>query len=112
MVLVKPYVLRVLKETVEFRTGVIVAVHTASFRTVRGYSMADAICEEAAFWASEDSASPDTEVAGALRPALVTVPGARLYVISTPYARRGILFDAYTAHWGKDGDDVLVWCAD
>jgi hypothetical protein len=74
--------------------------------------MADAICEEAAFWSAEDSASPDTEVVAALRPALVTVPGARLYVISTPYARRGITFDAYTEHWGKDGDDVLVWCAD
>ena len=41
---------------------------------------------------------------------MATVPGALLLAISSPYARRGVLWDAYRRHWGKDGD-VLVWQA-
>jgi hypothetical protein len=110
--LVAPYVQRVLKESVEFRTGVVVQVHTASFRATRGYTMVDAILEECAFYATEDSANPDEEIANAIRPALITVPRSRLYGISSPYARRGILWQAYEQHWGKDGSDVLVFVSD
>jgi hypothetical protein len=31
--------------------------------------------------------------------------------ISSPYARRGVLWEAYHQHHGKDGDPVLVWQA-
>ena len=55
--------------------------------------------------------NPDREILAALRPAMSTVPGALLLGISSPYARRGVLFDAYRRHWGKDGDDILVWKA-
>jgi hypothetical protein len=40
------------------------------------------------------------------------VPGALLLCISSPYARRGALWEAYRAHHGRDGDPVLVWQAD
>ncbi len=110
--LVAPYVQRALKESIEFRTGVVVQVHTASFRATRGYTMVDAILEEVAFYAAEDSANPDEEIANAIRPALITVPGSRLYGISSPYARRGILWTTYEAHFGRDDSAVLVWNAD
>ena len=86
-------------------------MHTASFRTVRGYTVAAAICDEIAFWRSEESANPDTEILAALRPAMATVPGALLLCISSPYARRGALWEAYRAHYGQEGDPVLVWQA-
>jgi hypothetical protein len=41
---------------------------------------------------------------------MATVPGAVLLGISSPYSRRGALWDAYRQHMGKDGD-VLVWQA-
>jgi hypothetical protein len=109
---VKPYVATVLKDSVEFRTGAVVQVVSASFRAVRGYTMLDAVLEESAFYAQEDSANPDEEILIALRPAMLTVPDARVYGISSPYARRGILWTAYEQHWGKDDDDVLVFNAD
>lgn len=109
---VAPYVVRVLKDAVEFRTGAVVKVATASWRSTRGYTMLDAILEECAFYAVEGSANPDEEILGAIRPALLTVPGARLYGISSPYARRGILWKAYEKHWGRDDSDVLVFSAD
>src|SRR5438445_9584169 len=112
MPLVAPYVQRVLRESIEFRTGVVVQVHTASFRATRGYTMVDAILEECAFYAAEDSANPDEEIANAIRPALITVSGSRLYGISSPYARRGILWSAYEQHFGRDDAEVLVWNAD
>lgn len=104
------YVGRVLKESVEFRTGVTLEVHTASYRTVRGYTIVDALADEIAFWATEDTANPDSEILTALRPGMATIPGALLLMLSTPYARRGELYRAWERFYGQDGD-VLVWVA-
>jgi hypothetical protein len=38
-------------------------------------------------------------------------PDALLLCASSPYARRGALWDAHRKHFGKDGDPVLVWQA-
>jgi hypothetical protein len=109
--LVKPHVARVLKDSVEFRTGAVVKVATASWRSTRGFTMLDVLLEECAFYTVEGSANPDEELLTAIKPALLTVPGARVYGISSPYARRGILWKAYAQHWGQDGSDVLVFSA-
>jgi len=110
--LVAPYVRRILRDSVEFKTGATVKVATASWRTTRGYTMVDVLLEECAFYRDESSANPDEEILNAIRPALLTIPGARVYGISTPYAQKGILWKAFDEHWGRDGDDVLVFCAD
>jgi hypothetical protein len=88
-----------------------IAVHTASFRTTRGYTLAAAICDETAFWRNEEtSTNPDSEILKALRPGLLT-SGGPLICISSPYARRGTLWDAFKRNWGKDDARVLVWKA-
>jgi hypothetical protein len=79
---------------------------------VRGYTVVAALADEIAFWASEDSANPDTEVLNALRPAMATVPGALMLCISSAYARRGALWEAHRAHYARDNDPILVWQAD
>ena len=48
----------------------------------------------------------------ALRPGMATIPNAILLCASSPYARRGALWDAHRRHFGKDGDPILVWHAD
>jgi hypothetical protein len=110
--LVKPYVAASVKDAVTFRTGAQVKVATASWRATRGYTMLDAILEECAFYQVEGSANPDEEILTAIRPALLTVPGSRIYGISSPYARRGILWKAYDRYWGRADADVLVFSAD
>ena len=100
------------KEGIELTNRVSIEIHTASFRSTRGYTLAAVIADEIAFWRSEESANPDTEIINALRPGLSTIPGALLLCISSPYARRGALWQAYSRHFGKDGDRVLVWQAD
>jgi len=100
------------KETVELANRVAIEVHTASFRAVRGYSLIGVICDEIAFWSTDDgAANPDTEILNGLRPGMATMPGALLLAISSPYARRGALWDAHRKHYGQDGDPVLVWQA-
>jgi hypothetical protein len=100
------------KETVELNNRVVIEVHTANFRAVRGYTLIGVIADEIAFWPTDEAgASPDTEILNGLRPGMATIPGAMLIAISSPYARRGELFANYRKHWGQDGDPVLVWQA-
>ena len=90
---------------------VTIEVATASFRSVRGYTLAAVLLDELAFWPTEETTNPDFEVIAALRPGMATIEGAVLLAASSPYARRGALWDAYRKHFGKDGDSVLVWKA-
>jgi hypothetical protein len=110
--MLRALVVRRTRETITLNNRIVIEVHTASFRAVRGYTVVAAICDEIAFWRSEESANPDTEILTALRPAMATVPGALLLCISSPYARRGALWQAYRDHFGREGDPVLVWQAD
>ena len=82
----------------------------ASYRTIRGYTCVFAVADEIAFWRSEESANPDKEILNALRPAMATVPTHLLVSISTPYSRRGALWETWRRYYGQDGP-VLVWQA-
>lgn len=96
-------------DTIELSNSVSIEIHTASFRVTRGYTMAACLCDEVAFWRSEDSANPDQEILDALRPALATIPGSMLLIASSPFARRGALYAAFRRHFAKDESRVLVW---
>ena len=99
-------------EAFDLNNSVSIEVGTASFRTVRGYTIVAALLDELAFWpTTDDAANPDYEVINAIRPGMATIPGAMLLCASSPYARRGALWDAHRRHFGKDGDPILVWQA-
>jgi len=98
------------KETITLRNKVTIEIKTNSYRSIRGFTCLAAILEETAFWRSDMTANPDREVVNALRPALGTIPESLLISISTPYSRRGILYDSYQKNFGKPGR-VLVWKA-
>jgi hypothetical protein len=95
-------------EAIDLDDGVSIEVATAFVRAPRGYTVVAALCDELAFWSSENSANPDSEVLGALRPGTATIPDAMLVCASSPPARRGVLFDAYKRYFGRDGAPVLV----
>lgn len=100
------------QESIDLTNRVTLEIHTSSFRTVRGYSICAALLDEVAFWKTDEaSTEPDFEVINALRPAMSTMPGAMLLAASSPYARRGSLYDAYRKHHGQDNDSILVWQA-
>jgi hypothetical protein len=87
------------RESITLKHRIIIEVHTASFRTTRGYTIVAALCDEIAYWPTDESASePDVEVIAAVKPAMATVPGALLLCASSPHARRGALWDAHRKH--------------
>src|SRR6185503_13466489 len=89
-----------------------IEVISARFASPRGRSYTLAIVEEAAFLPTDESANPDVELLRALRPALARCPGSLLAVVSSPYARRGVLWRVWQRHHDKADGDVVLVCAD
>ena len=105
--ILKGLVARQTAEEIELKSGVAIAVGTSNFRRVRGITGLAAICDEIAFWHSEDSSNPDSEILTALRPTLATT-GGPLMAISSPYARKGEMWTAYSRDFGADGDPSIL----
>jgi hypothetical protein len=100
------------KESVTLSTGCVIEVHTASFKSTRGYSFCAVVIDEAAFLPTDQSASPDVELVRAVTPGLARVPGSLLLAISSPFGRRGVLWDMWKRYHAVDDAPVLVWQAD
>jgi hypothetical protein len=96
-------------EALELKNGVTVEVRPASFRGLRGVTAVAIIADEIAFWYSDEtgSANPDSEILSAVRPALATT-GGPLIAISSPYARRGELYETFSKHFGPQGDPKIL----
>ena len=75
-------------EGIDLSNRVTLEVATASYRSIRGYTLAAAVFDELAYWPQEDSATPDEEILAALRPGLASIPGGVLLCASSPHARR------------------------
>ena len=95
------------RSEIRLRSGITIAVHSNSFRTIRGRTLCAAIFDETAFWRDETSLMPDLETYTAVLPGLATTNGM-LIGISTPYRKLGLLYQKHRDHFGVDGDDVLV----
>ena len=66
------------------------------------------IADESAFWLNaESSSNPDTEILSSVRPGLATTSGP-LFMISSPYARRGELWRIFSKHFGPAGDPLIL----
>jgi hypothetical protein len=94
-------------DTLSLVTGIDIQVRPASFRTIRGITAVAAICDEIAFWRSDDSANPDKEILKALRPSLATT-GGPLIAISSPHAKRGELYGTFKRQYGPSGDPLVL----
>jgi hypothetical protein len=99
-------------DTLELNNGVVIEIQTASWKTIRGRTVVVALCDEAAFRSDENSANPDSEIINALKPAMATIPMARMLIASSPYARKGVLWNDYDKHFGRNDSSTLVWQAD
>lgn len=97
-------------DEIRLTNGLVIEIHTASFRSLRGYTVIGAVCDEICFWDSEEtSANPDKEILIALRAAMATVPEALLLCISSPWARRGEAWRQYERHFGRDDSDRVLF---
>ena len=109
--LLEPLVQEETADTITLSNRVVIEIATASFRVTRGYSFAAVLCDETAFWRSDEAANPDVEIIGAIRPGLATIPSSVLLLASSPYRKRGVLWNTFSKHYGRDEARVLVWKA-
>jgi hypothetical protein len=94
-------------DTLRLSNNIEIEVRAASFRGLRGVTAVAVIADEAAFWAADGSANPDTEILNAVRPSLATT-GGPLVVISSPHARRGEVWKTYRSSFGPNGDPRIL----
>src|SRR5262249_44580492 len=67
-----------------------------------------ALLDECAFFLpDETSSNPDSEIVTAVTPALLTT-GGLLIGVSSPYARRGVLWEVFSRDYGPDGDPGIL----
>jgi hypothetical protein len=84
-----------------------IEVRSSDFRRLRGPTYIAVIADESAFWRTDYSANPDSEILNAVRPGLATTHGP-LFIISSPYARRGELWTLFNKHFGPQGDPLIL----
>lgn len=94
-------------DTIALSTHVDIECRPASFRSARGGTSCAVIADEVAFWRSDATANPDIEILNAVRPGLATT-GGMLACISSPYARRGELYNTFRRDYGANGDPAIL----
>jgi len=99
------------RDSFELSTRCTITIMTASFRTIRGYVISCAILDELAYMPGDDAALPATELIRSIKPALGDIPGSMLICASSPKGKNGPLWDAYTAHYGREDSRELFWKA-
>ena len=110
--LLAQHVLGQTAESIELKGSVVIEIATCSFRAVRGRSVCVALLDETAFWRSEATANPDREVWRAIRASMAQFGSHSVAIIaSSPYARKGLLYDGWKTHFAKADATNLVWQA-
>jgi hypothetical protein len=95
-------------DTLELQGNIFIEVRASNFRRIRGATLLAALLDEIAFFMPDEfSSNPDIEIIGALKPALMTT-GGPLIGISSPYSRKGVLWEAYNRDYGPDGDPSIM----
>jgi hypothetical protein len=95
-------------DTLSLATNVEIVVRPASFRSIRGATFVAVICDEIAFFRTEDnSVNADIEIVRALRPGLLISKGP-LIAISSPYAKKGYLWTTYRKNFGPEGNPKIL----
>ena len=84
-----------------------IEVRASEFPRLRGPTYIAIIADESAYWMTENSTNPDSEILNAVRPGLATT-GGPLFLLSSPYARRGELWNLYDRYYGKADDPLIL----
>jgi hypothetical protein len=95
-------------DTIEFTNNFVIEITTADRRSVRGRTVAAVIFDEVAHWPNEYAANADELIYQAIKPAMATMRNSLLIGISSPHARRGLLWTKFSEGFGKTGKTLVV----
>lgn len=101
----------VLAERIHLTTQVDLMIRAATVTAGRSKAVVASLNDEIAFWPKKDSATPDEEILRGIRPGMANIPGALLVAMSSPYAKKGLLYENFEAHFGREHDPILFWKA-
>lgn len=88
-----------------------IVIRAASITGGRTFAVRAALLDEQAFWSKDEAAQPDVEVLRGLAPSMANVPGHLTVGASSPYDRKGLLYQKHHDFYGVENDSVLVWQA-
>ena len=97
-------------DEIELINGIIISCWPCTFRSTRGLTVVVCIADEIDYW-HQEGVNMASEVVASVRPGMLTIPGAMLILISSPYTSLGYFYKIYGDHYGQDDDHVLVWKA-
>jgi hypothetical protein len=84
------------KNKIVLKNGITILCCACSSISIRGKAVVAAICDEVSFWRNEvTSVHCDEEVLAALRPSMITFATSKLIKITTPHAKRGVVWNEY-----------------
>jgi hypothetical protein len=95
------------RSEIRLKSGITIAIHSNSFRTIRGRTLCGCVFDEVALWRDESSATPDVETYRSVLPSLLTTKGM-LIGISTGYRHVALLYQKHRDYFGQDNPHMLV----
>ena len=109
---VSPVLRQLIKSRTQFQlrltNGILVQVKAPNFKRIRGSTLIAFVGDELAHWpVDEMAANPDAAICAAARPALSTTRG-QMFLASSPYAKKGELFNLWKRHFGPTGDPLIL----
>jgi hypothetical protein len=95
---------------ISLTNGLTIGCFPCTARSLRGWSTPAGCLDELAFFDVE-SADADVEVQMSILRGGVNFPNPRIFKISTPFAKAGLLYNDFNASFGKADPHRLVWRA-
>lgn len=94
-------------EEIRLSNRITIAIYPCSEVSIRGLSIVVFIADESAFW-KVDGVNVDKSVINSVRPSLIQFPNSKLIKISSPYAKKGVIFQDFEDHFGVNSDVLVI----
>lgn len=98
-------------ESIELSTRVEIKVRACNLMAGRSRAIALGVGDELAFWRSEESVNPDKDIIDGIEAGMTTIPDALTLCFSSAWEERGLMYEMFRDHWGRDDSEILVWRA-
>lgn len=97
---------------ITLKNGIVIGTASPTVKSVRGWAVPVVIMDEVGVWyKTVEAANPDYEVERAVRFSQIQFPHYKRIIISSPYIKKGLLYDRFTKYWQRPHSDMLVYYA-